>query len=104
MGVAPQADSIFQISPRSDVSSCSSSNSTSAAATSPTINNVQLNHFLCNNNNNIIKDKHSYNLLREQQADHDNVLMNKERSKALKVSFEEAGGSLRYSPILQRSI
>jgi hypothetical protein len=107
--VAPQADSIFQISPRSDVSSCSSSNSTSAAATSPTINNLQLNYFLCNNNNNIIKDKNSYNLLREQQADHDDVMMNKARSKALskftsKVSFEEAGGSLRYSPILQRSI
>ena len=102
--MAPQADSNFQISPRSDVSSCSSSNSNSAAATSPTINNLQLNHYIFNNNNNIIKDKHSYNLLRDQQAGQDDGLVNKESSKALKVSFEGAGGSLRYSPNLQRSI
>ena len=101
--VAPQADFNFQISPRSDVSSCSSSNATLAVATSPTINNFQLNHFLCNNNNNIV-DKKSYNLLMQKSPGSDDGLTKFDTSKVFKGTLEEGGGSLRYSPNLQRSI
>ena len=90
--VVPQADSSFQMSPRSDVSS--SSSTTSAAAASPTINNLYLNSLSCNNNNNII-DKKSFN---------DDVITKPNEPKSHRVSFEESGGSLRYSPNLQRSI
>ena len=99
--VAPQADSSFQISPRSDVSSCSSTSpAISAAATSPTINNFQLNSSLCNNNNNNILDKKAYDLYMEHQIRKGQVAS----SQDVKVNFEEAGGSFRYSPNLQRSI
>ena len=100
--VVPQADSSFQMSPRSDVSS--SSSTTSAAATSPTINNLYLNNLSCNNNNNII-DKNSYNLMMDplKPAKEEGVIKSN-RSETHRASFEKSGGSLRYSPNLQRSI
>jgi len=100
--VVPQADSSFQMSPRSDVSS--SSSTISAAATSPTINNLYLNNLSCNNNNNVI-DKNSYNLMMEPlKPDKEEGVIKSNRSETHRASFEKSGGSLRYSPNLQRSI
>ena len=100
--VVPQADSNFQISPRSDVSSCSSSSYTSTAATSPTINNSKLHHnYICNNNNNNIVDKKPYNFIMERSVEQIDDL---KKSESPKVNFEDARGALRYSPNLQRSI